>query len=60
MDRTRLQIIVGSAMVGLGLLQGIWGGLRNDLVFSIFGLTYALLGAMYLWFEALPNNQHVQ
>lgn len=47
-------------MVGLGLLQGIWGGLRNDLVFSIFGLTYALLGAMYLWFEALPNNQHVQ
>ena len=51
MEKARLRTIIGSAMVGLGLLQSAWGLLQDDLAFAVFGLIYALIGAAYLWFE---------
>lgn len=51
MERERARKIAGAAMIGLGLLQAGLGVGRGDLLFSAFGITYALLGTLYLWSE---------
>jgi hypothetical protein len=52
MRRERLRALIGGAMVGLGCVQVVWGLLRGEFPFALFGAAYALIGAAYLWFEA--------
>lgn len=51
MDRTLVRRIVGVAMVTLGLLQATFGVTSGDPFYATFGFAYALIGAVYLWYE---------
>ena len=44
-------------MVAIGLLQASLGSLNEDLIFALLGLTYALIGVAYLWFERNSFDQ---
>ncbi|WP_247009045.1 hypothetical protein [Halorientalis litorea] len=50
-EKQRLRRLVGTAMVGLGLLQAALGATQDDLLFAGYGLLYALIGGAYLYFE---------
>ena len=52
MEQNRKQRFIGIAMIGLGIIQTVWGSLNDDFVFAGFGGMYALIGAFSLWHEA--------
>ena len=51
MEKPQLRRVIGVAMVAVGLLQAGLGGLNENFVFALLGLTYALIGVAYLRFE---------
>ncbi|EJN60601.1 hypothetical protein SAMN04487950_2046 [Halogranum rubrum] len=51
MDRRRLKILIGFAMVSLGLIQAGSFAVGGEMIFSFLGLVYAIIGVAYLWTE---------
>lgn len=56
MDRRRLRTLVGSAMIGLGLLQVGLYGMQEEWLPTTFGLLFSFIGVAYLWAEVYSVN----
>lgn len=58
MEQNRKQRFIGIAMIGLGIIQAVWGALNDDFVFAGFGAIYALIGTFSLWYDTLVLVQY--
>lgn len=56
MERRRLAILSGMAMVALGLIQAGSFAIGGDWKFSFLGLVYAILGVAFLWAEVYSTQ----
>lgn len=57
MERRRLKMIIGLAMVGLGLIQAVPSALQGAWIQMGLDLLYSVLGVIYLWAEVYNTEQ---
>lgn len=57
MERRLLKVIIGIVMIGVGLVQAALFTVQSEWIPTGLGLSFSLLGVMYLWTEVYSTAQ---
>lgn len=56
MERDQIKLLIGFALIGLGVIQAASYALQSQWIPAVLGLLYSVMGIVYIWAEVENIN----